>query len=132
MIAGIQAMFLTYGPKMKNGKKHKKGVRNGAQVAVRPIQLWEIVFPKEHMNMMLKTIGYPPCNDWRNIYFAGLRKMLKADKIPSDIDMTKVSQHPLRGRQFAGFDPIGMRRDKIWPKLDAKGNPNMFAGYEQL
>lgn len=37
--------------------KDKNGADAMLQVSVRPIQLWEIVFPEEHTDTMLRTIG---------------------------------------------------------------------------
>jgi len=55
-------------------------------VSVRPIQLWEIVFPKEHRDVMLKTIlsggtgetQHKKHRKWVTL----LRKVLGIEKIP--------------------------------------------------
>ena len=56
------------------------------QVAVRPIQLWEIVYPKEHQDLMLNTIlagSKGQTNDKKHQKFANIiRKILRVKPIP--------------------------------------------------
>jgi len=56
------------------------------QVAVRPIQLWEIVYPKEHQDLMLNTLlggTQGGTNHKKHQKFANMmRKVLGIKKIP--------------------------------------------------
>jgi len=124
-ITGLQSQFFPY------GKVKEDGTRELVQLAVRPIQLWELVFPKEHMNTVLKTVGYPPVKDWKSKYMMALRLMLKAKPVPGNIDMSKVPMRPIQGI-CVGTELIGMREDKIWPEKGTDGTPNKYAGHEQL
>ena len=55
-------------------------------IAVRPIQLWEIVFPEEHKDLMLTTLFNgqisPTQHKKHNKFIYGIRKILGVDKIP--------------------------------------------------
>jgi hypothetical protein len=61
------------------------------QVAMRPIQLWEVVFPKEHFNSVYNTIMQDQADTperWSKYqkYLTILRKALGAEKMP-EIDI---------------------------------------------
>ena len=64
----------------------KKTAKYQIQVAVRPIQLWEIVYPKEHQDLMLNTIlagSKGQTNIKKHQKFANMiRKLLGVKKIP--------------------------------------------------
>ena len=59
-ITQLQGKYLPFKWRMnKEGKLDHKGemIENGhTQLQVRPIQLWEIVFPEEHKDIVLNTI----------------------------------------------------------------------------
>lgn len=88
----LQGVFLPYKFETKKGK-----IENGTvQIQVRPIQLWEIVFPEEHKDLILTTVlgGQNSMkgitNQKKHRKFVSLiRKALGVEKIP-DYDMSKV------------------------------------------
>lgn len=87
---------------------------NHLQFAVRPIQLWELAFPKEHLNAVLGMIGYigHPGNRPELKYpMWAMRKMLKAKELPV-LDMKKILRPRVR-REFVATYPIGYREDQI-------------------
>lgn len=71
-----------------------KGEDAFVQVAVRPIQLWEVVFPKEHLDVMMTTLfGSDP--NWmggrtqhkkHQKYVNWLRKLLGISSPPTKYD----------------------------------------------
>jgi len=65
-----------------NMPNYKKG--NIVQLGVRPVQFWEIVFPKEALDQVLPTVihGGHKFNVWEEFLMKRLRAMLKAKKIP--------------------------------------------------
>jgi len=92
-----------------------EGKDSFVQVAVRPIQLWEIVFPKEHKDLMLSTClggkegmkGITNQKKHRPVV-AMIRKMLGITKLP-DYDDTK--QLPIT-RQHMELVGIGIKEDR--------------------
>ena len=62
-----------------------KGAPSLVQIAVRPLQLWEIVFPREHKDIVLNTVL---CGDGKTQHkkhkkwITVLRKILGIQKIP--------------------------------------------------
>jgi len=60
-----------------------KGV---VQVGVRPIQLYEIAFPEEHLEKMLATIKPSLFHKWEAKFMFVLRKILKSKPIPKISD----------------------------------------------
>ena len=123
-IESLESQFLPY-------SKNKEGEMIAAQFAVRPIQLWEFVFPKQHRDLILNTCGYPPVKDWKSKYMSVLRMMLKAKKVPDDIDMSKVGKLPLRG-VCVGTELVGYRDDGTYEIMNADGNMNEYPEGETL
>ena len=91
-ITQLQGKYLEY--KMFDDKKNLQKIP--VQVAVRPIQLWEIVFPEESKDLMLTTIlgaekgngeytgyggGKSTQHKWHEKFIWGIRKILGAKKI---------------------------------------------------
>lgn len=70
----------------KDGTAGLKKKEYYAQVSVRPIQLWEIVFPEKHKDLMLNTIfkGSKGGTQHKkhNKFITALRKILGCSKIP--------------------------------------------------
>ena len=85
------------------------------QLAVRPIQLWEFVFPKEVLPMAVGTICNESltCGDFRDKFLNGIRLMLKAKKLPK-WDYAKLPKLPIYKPNVAVY-PIGWKGDKNWP-----------------
>jgi len=88
---------------------------NLVQMGVRPIQFWEMVFPKESMNEALKTmlVCQPTLSKNQERLAALMRKCLNAKKIP---------EIPPETRRRIVFDrdlevtPIGIKEDKMHPQ----------------
>ena len=80
------------------------------QLQVRPIQLWEIVFPEEHLPVVSKLLfGNSLFQDPR---LWGIRKLLGADKFP-EMDLSTLNA-PFVRKEFVSTYPIGIRKDKIF------------------
>ena len=88
-----------------------EGVDTWTQLQVRPIQLWEFVFAEEHLNTMLATINYRNNEDYcgKEKYFAILRKMLGAKKIPK-LDYSYIPKKLINMKDVA-FHHIGTKKD---------------------
>lgn len=81
------------------------------QMGVRPLQMWELVFPKEELPSVLRTVlSQGKLNDWRQKYLTALRIMLRAEKLPN-IDFSKAPMRMVRKEDVAIY-PIGIRKDK--------------------
>lgn len=72
-ITELQGKYLAY--------EYEKGKRAALQVSVRPIQLFEICFPAEHIQTILATLNTDIKRIDPKIEFI-LRKMLKLKKCP--------------------------------------------------
>ena len=104
---------------------------SGVQGALRPIQLWEYVFPEESLGEVLAMLGiqdfdlpekkYPP------VKMAMLRKMLGCEKLPKIPDVKPNRYIEMRG---VAIIPIGIKRD---PRLDFPqfATPEAPKGYNQ-
>ena len=93
--------------------------KTGVQLAVRPIQLWELVFPEEHLPVILKTLNWQGKDARKdiNLPLAVMRTALKLKKIPN-IDITDAGMLPIPQSitDFTAPIPIGIREDKgRWP-----------------
>lgn len=77
-----------------------------SQLQIRPIQLWEVVFPKEHLDIVLTTIfpGGDLMQHKKHAKFVwGIRKILGAKAIPKEWDNnTKMMVHR------AGLETVGI------------------------
>ena len=92
------------------------------QVAVRPVNIYEIVFPKEHLGKVLKTFegaGDPRLNGRMSF----LRSVLRAKKIPK-LDLSK-EQSLLVYQQFVRNYPIGIKEDGVWPAGEMEGSESL-------
>lgn len=91
------------------------------QVAVRPIQLWEIVFPEEHKDLMLTTVlgkdfkGKTQHRKHDKFVF-GLRKILGVEKIG---DFKTDAELPIT-RQAMEVVGVGIKKDYWQGKNDRK------------
>jgi len=108
----MQAQYLQYGS-------------HAVQLAMRPIQLWEVVFPKQHLPMLLKTVKWSgEMKPEIKMHMDMLRRIIKAKKIPK-FDMEKTKPRILYHQNVAIY-PIGIKPDATWPK------GHQFEGLEQL
>jgi len=88
----IRELAAKYLPFKFKTKAEKKETKKLVQVAVRPIQLWEVVFPEEHQDLMLNTLfrgakgktQHKRHFKWVNV----IRKILGVSKIPDYDDKT--------------------------------------------
>jgi len=94
-----------------------RGENTMVQVAVRPIQLWEIVFPKEYKDLMLRSIlennqGKTQHKKHQK-YITILRKILGIKKIPK-YDGESIERLPLYLNNVEKIG-IGIKEDKNLP-----------------
>jgi hypothetical protein len=89
-----------------------KGADSVVQVGVRPIQLYEVVFPKEHLSSMVKSLGGLEVQQSEHFlfkYFKWFRKILHIEPV-GDIDVNA----PIIPLYRANIDIIklGIKQDK--------------------
>jgi hypothetical protein len=88
------------------------------QLAVRPIQLYEIVFPEEHYEAVVSAIQPYGGYNFNKGIFAHLRniltKMLRLEPIKQDVKADILDRHntPLY-RDFVDVAGIGVKKDKF-------------------
>lgn len=111
---------------------HKDGRVGVAKLAYHPIQLGELVFPKEHLPNVLKGLGWSGKHRHHtNLQMAILRKALCAKPIP-EMDLEKVTpifSTAVPPYNVVGVYPIGIKEDIDWGKNEEF--PHM-EGFEQL
>lgn len=84
------------------------------QVGVRPVQLWEIAFPEEHLDLMCQTLFTNekqkdrPQHKWQEKFIWAIRKALKLGKIP---DFKHGEGMPLGGIQHVEVVGVGIKKD---------------------
>lgn len=106
----VNDMLATYVPHGNGGM---------VQVAMRPIQLWEVVFPKQHLPLICNTIMYPndpnAKSDSRYTYINALnsmlRKIIKLKKIPKYDPHT--TPRKIVFKDAVAVYPIGIKEDNI-------------------
>ncbi len=87
------------------------------QFQVRPVQFWEFVFPREHLNTVLATISYKNnepkmglgCWKGASTKFALLRKSMHLKKIP-ELDYSKIPRRMIFNKDI-GWHHIGTKED---------------------
>jgi len=86
------------------------------QLAMRPIQLWEIVFPYKHLRTVLATLptGNRELNLKQNAVLGTFRKLLGASKIPDDA-MKDIDKEPhiIIYNINQEWLPFGIKEDSI-------------------
>jgi len=104
-ITSLQGQFLNW--------KREDGTDAMVEIQIRPIQLWEVVFPKEHKDVVLTTILGPdgkPYHKRHKKWVAAIRKVLGVAPIP-EYDSTKA--HPAAmHRQNMDCTGIGIKEDE--------------------
>jgi len=115
--------------------KHKllidgKEYNTNVQLGVRPIQLWEVVFPKETLKEVLAvTSGKSNSNEFEentNPRFSILRKALRCKKIPKDLDLKDNMDIRTIFNEHIAVYPFGIKEDGVW------GKGSKFEGTELL
>lgn len=102
-IGDLQAQYFPTKIK-KNGKVEDHVI----QLGVRPIQLWEVVMPEEHLQEVINMIQGGAYHKWMKKFLFGLRKMMGFKKAPLP--------NPKAKRRFIYQDmieiaPIGIKKD---------------------
>ena len=84
------------------------------QGALRPIELFEYVFPREHRDLVLRSIFQKPSGEPKeqrlSKYQFILRKLLKAQKMPEDINWDDTQKLPIYKDNIQTL-PIGFKDD---------------------
>ena len=113
-----------------------KGQRSFLQVGVRPIQLFELTFPEEHLQLITGTLGgNAVCQHKRhNKYIAVLRRMLGKDVKKSPVWDKKLKM-PVYCQNLEIID-IGTKedywRDNEDKRLPDGEKPKDGQGYEAI
>ena len=108
-ITQLQGRYLPWAAKLKGDKKKKT---YQLQTSVRPLQLWEIAFPKEQMDIMCASIlpdAMPEARPQYKKFCLPLRMALKAKKIPKNLDRSKKFPIKIANMDVVG---IGYKEDK--------------------
>jgi len=115
----LQGQFLSYS-------------KSNVQLSVRPFQLWELIFPEEHLQTVWRTVQTnQELPNWMNKM---IRIPLKAKKIPKF--KVEGKSLPFYKNNIATY-PIGIKEDDHWPKgkkatfTDGSGEVDL-SGLEQL
>ena len=111
----LSAKYLPY--TMAKSSVEGKDQKGLVQTAVRPIQLWEVVFPEEHLEIMQNTLfrewGAKPQHKRHGKFITMIRKVLGVKKLPPyEYDAAKVLP----------VDDAGVERTGIGYKEDYKQN----------
>lgn len=122
-IQDLQSQYFPYTTTDPKGKE----VNHMVQLAVRPIQLYEIGFPEPCLQDVMKMIWDTPIPKFsigQESILTTTRRILGASKLPKQ-DLT-VPQR-LIFKQDLGIYPIGIKKDKYGKQED---NPN--AHYQEF
>lgn len=103
----MESLSHMYIPMDYNGKKEL------IQLAVRPVQFWEIVFPEPQLQSILNSLKPGTSRHSDKIMAAVLRKALKSKPIP-EID-PNAPCYPYYKSQWVQMIPIGIKKDKFDP-----------------
>lgn len=89
---------------------------NHIDLQVRPIQLWECVFPEYDKDIVLTTLKMDtplyPNNLKMKAAVAGLRKMVGAQKVP-EFKKDRAHFMPVQSMQHVAITPIGVKKDEV-------------------
>lgn len=125
-VEDMSFQYLTYPMTVGTGQKTNIAV----QLALRPIQTWELVFPKAHLQLVMNTLWKKEACDKEgnimnrkevNFPMAVMRKQLGAKKLPPMIPGARLPVN----RENIGFYPIGYKDDKNWED-DPKNRTEML------
>jgi len=97
-----------------------KEKQNLIKLGIRPIQLWEFIFPKEHLEIMSRTIIHTPhaFSKKEEFFVKQFRKLLKAKEVPK---FNEEGKKYFTLNTDVEVTPIGIKEDETAP-----------GGYEQL
>lgn len=86
------------------------------QMAVRPMQLWELVFPRGSLHQVMRSLdigGYDhPPTKHMDRYMALMRKLMKAKKLPEIDPVGAKNIIAPRDRPNVHIAPIGYKEDE--------------------
>lgn len=100
-------------------------IMNMVQVAVRPVQLYEIVFPREHEDLMAATLfgEQGQTNEkWMSKWFNLLRRLLHLQ--PINWNFRKTPFIPLPKKEFVEIIGIG-KKDDSYIKTEKEEHENL-------
>lgn len=93
--------------------KHEENKPLGLlQLGVRPIRMYELAFPEEHLNNVLQKIQ--PGQSWNpayDKYINIIRTMMKLEKIP---EVPKPDVNNFLYREFVDCTALGIKRDQFF------------------
>lgn len=111
-ITELQGKYVPFKWKSPTDKEIKDYM---VQLGVRPVQLWEIVFPEDQKDIVLTTIlGNEPShpNKMFGKYISWIRKILKIDEIP---EYDKKNYMPIC-KVDVGVVALGVKKDEYHPE----------------
>jgi len=108
MIQDCQAVYFPYKWRNENGEVEERAI----QMGVRPIQLYEFVFPEEELERVLSYLH--PTGSWNkkyNKFLTMLRKLLGLKPVPKV--KTKLEQaNPIRALNYVEVAGVGIKKDR--------------------
>ena len=98
----------------KDVKTGKAGIHN-IDLQVRPIQLWEITYPKFDEGAILTTLNFDkeifPNTVKMKLAYATMRKFLGCEKVPEYLKHESLAM-PLDLLKYVSINPIGVKEDE--------------------
>ena len=117
-ITELQGKYLPFQYRDKADQPYQKTM---LQLAVRPIQLWELGFPKEHKDVILNTIlgqdrgeGVRDKGLWKWLQKIcwGVRKALKLESIPPYVETPMLPVNRINVQTIG----VGIKEDYMTPQ----------------
>jgi len=105
-ITMLQGIWLPY---------QNQGQQQVLQFGVRPVQLWELAFPEQHLQTIMRTLWDESMPEYSSTKFklplAALRKILKLKKVP-ELDVKHPVKLPIY-KMNVGIHPVGIHEDEV-------------------
>ena len=102
-------MFMQERTNLKTGQKEKQLVQGG----LRPIQLWEYIFPEEHKNLVCTSLDIDENGKVHPFAATFNAKMLQKLMGLKQVKYTKTQQKLFIPKKNVALYPIGIKEDKI-------------------
>jgi len=100
----------------KCGENNKKPIIGRLQLSMRPIQLYEAVFPEEHLDAVVGALqpygGYGFATGVKKHMIKLLRKLLKLEPIPQGLKVDADKFNNVLYGEFVDVMGVGIKRDK--------------------
>lgn len=93
---------------LKTGKEEEALV----QAAVRPLQLWEVIIPEEHKDLLLTSLEIDEKGKVHPLQAKGMTLALRKAMGLKPIRYTKTPQKRIIPREAVALYPIGLKKDK--------------------